>query len=845
MKKIFILLSVIFVRSAIGQTTIFSEPFSSGASIGAIVQFTNVAADWDIDPGSNPPPACNVAVPLSSGGNMLFGSNAGIAGNFEEVGSISINTSTFASLSITWNSLAANASSPPVTFQINNTGAAGNWTTVAYTNNSANDVWAAVPTISLPSNASAATLYLRWTYNATGAGLGQDYVAIDDIKLVGQGLPIYYWNGVGALTSTLSWGDIINGTGNNPADFVTPGQTFNIINAAAATLTAPWIVSGLNSIVNIGDGTAPNACDFTIPLGFDITLSSGAKLNINNSSTLTIANTTFPAISSVNIFSASTVNWAQASPVTIWSTTNYGNLYLSGGSTKSQPSGNITVAGEFNIAAGTTYVMAANATRTTKLSGLITCAGNITTNFSNITIDGSGSIGTLNFSGTNPINGLTLNRVGETLTLGNQLNVLGTVLPTAGTLASGGNLAIRATASNKGRIGVVGGTISGAVTVDSYLPGPDTGWALLGVGGISGQTMNDWYGQFPMAIEGSTTDVTSAGGYFESVQGWNETDSYGYDTTITIATALTPGTAFWTYVGSALTTTTDFTVSVSGSPVVGPVTIPLTMSAQTGTNLISNPYPSPISWIALRNGNASVTNAIYIYNANGTYPSYVNGVGTNGGSDVIPIGQGFFVEALAGTNLTANESNKTNSTVSLMKMSSSISTSVGLPIKLNIKGFNSDFDETAIRFHGSATNAFDIEWDARKMFQTPGYVGYPGGYSKYTSISTRSGNEDYSINSLPFALTQNAVIPVLVRVMATGQYTISSQDMQLLPPGACVTLKDKLLNITHNIKASPYVFTINDTTSKARFELTVCADLTTDIANNSNATNKIDESIMV
>ena len=81
--------------------------------------------------------------------------------------------------------------------------------------------------------------------------------------------------------------------------------------------------------------------------------------------------------------------------------------------------------------------------------------------------------------------------------------------------------------------------------------------------------------------------------------------------------------------------------------------------------------------------------------------------------------------------------------------------------------------------------------------------------------------------------------------MATGQYTISSQDMQLLPPGACVTLKDKLLNVTHNIKASPYVFTISDTTSKARFELTVCADLTTDISGNSAAVNDIDESIMV
>ena len=107
------------------------------------------------------------------------------------------------------------------------------------------------------------------------------------------------------------------------------------------------------------------------------------------------------------------------------------------------------------------------------------------------------------------------------------------------------------------------------------------------------------------------------------------------------------------------------------------------------------------------------------------------------------------------------------------------------------------------------------------------------------------GSLDYSINSLPFALTQNAVIPVLVKVMTSGQYTITGQDMQLLPPNACVTLKDKLLNVTHNIKATPYVFTMNDTTSTARFELTVCADITTGVNENSSSLTSIDQSVLI
>jgi hypothetical protein len=81
--------------------------------------------------------------------------------------------------------------------------------------------------------------------------------------------------------------------------------------------------------------------------------------------------------------------------------------------------------------------------------------------------------------------------------------------------------------------------------------------------------------------------------------------------------------------------------------------------------------------------------------------------------------------------------------------------------------------------------------------------------------------------------------------MATGQYTISGQDMQLLPPNTCVTLKDKLLNTVHNIKASPYVFSINDTTSKPRFELTVCAYITAGINNNNTVLSNLDKSVTI
>lgn len=849
MKKIFILLSVLFIGKAVAQTTIFSETFGTGNDINAITQFTNPGGDWNVDDGSNAPnpPIC----PLGTGGSMLFGADASPATTFEEIGSTIINTSTFSNIRVTWNSLKANASSPAVIFEITTNSASPTWTPIAYTNNSTGNTWAAVPTVTLPNTAISTSLYLRWSYTSTGSS-GTDYVAIDDIKVLGDGTPVFYWNGSGALNSLTSWGVNPTGSGTNPLDFTSPGQTFNIINAATATVSSAWTVSGAGTNVYIGDGSIGNQCALTIPSTAAITLNSGAKLNVTANSTLSILNTTFPPITSVVISTLSTVEWSQSSAVTIWSTT-FGNLFLNGGGNKLMPSNNVTINGVFNLASGTNYVMVANATRLTRFSGPVTCAGSITTNFSSITIDGptTNTVGTLNFTGTNPINNFIMNRSSKTVTLGNPLHILGTVTPSAGTIASGaaGNLYIRSTSTTKGRIGVVGGSITGNIKVETFAPGGVTDWANLGPSGVNGLTVASWEGQIPMTCFGCPNDEFSAGGYFVSVQGWDESqlanDPAAY-IEMGYGDALSVGKGYWVYLGTGQSSTSDIFWTVTGPAIQGPQPISLTNNGVAngdGYNLISNPYASPISWTALRNANGNVDNAIYIYNADlGVTSAFVSGVTTPAGSganDIIPMGQGFYVRASAATSLTAQESNKVASTNSLLKTSSS---NIGDVIRLKIEGGGFS-DETAIRFHNSTTSSFDKEWDAYKIFASPGYVNLPNGYTKRTTISTRSGNDDYAINSMPYAQTQNLVIPVLARVYATGQHTISAFDLQNIPANACVTLFDKLTNTSHNLKTGNYVCTINDTTATARFELTVCADITASVANNSSVIN--DNSIII
>lgn len=449
----------------------------------------------------------------------------------------------------------------------------------------------------------------------------------------------------------------------------------------------------------------------------------------------------------------------------------------------------------------------------------------------------------------NTLGVLSLNSA-STLDAGNALKINDSLsVKSGGTFNTNNNVTLVSTTSLKGRLAnISNGTISGNLTVQTFAKGTVTDWANLGVSGIQGQTFQNWYGQIPMAIEGSTTGVTStANTYFESVQSWFENVDT-YDTTITVTSAITPGKGYWVFLGTGLYTTTDMVWSVTGTPVTGNTSIPITNSG-AGWNLIANPYPSPISWdqVMAQGGNSSLVNdAYYIYDADlGGTVSYVSGAATPSSyqtmTNVIPMGQAFYVEAIGAGNLSVTESCKsdknTGSNQLLKGNSLSNSNSVGTLFRLNIDG-GGWHDDAVIRFHSNATSTFDKALDARKLYNSPGYVGYPGTWSKRTVIATQLNNEDYSINSLPYPQTQNAVIPVIARVYSTGQYTISGSEIQNLPPNVCVTLKDNLMNVTQDLRLGDYICNIVDTTFASRFELTICADLTMDVKNISSAAAK-------
>lgn len=424
----------------------------------------------------------------------------------------------------------------------------------------------------------------------------------------------------------------------------------------------------------------------------------------------------------------------------------------------------------------------------------------------------------------------------RSITLNTGLTILDSLKVESGvTFVSGGNLTLNADASLQGRIAELasGASVTGNVTVETFVPGPWTGWANWGVNGVNTQSVSHWDAQIPMTCEGCLYGVTALGEYFESIQGWDP-DEQTYDTLITANTPLTPGRGFWVYVGSGFSTTNPFTLSHTGSLVQGNQSINVRddgpgATPVEGYNLIANPFASPISWDRVWAENAVIqgdfnTSAIYVYNADlGVTTDYVPNVGSshaNGITGVIPVGQGFFVDIafFSNVNLFINESAKVDA--NRVSVNPILKTSANnTRFRLKLTGPFGEFDESLLNFIPQATKHLDKLYDSRKRFSTPGYAGYPGPYDKYTTICTQVEGVNFSINSMP-ELNQTQSIPVLVKGMSTGVYTLSAKDFQNF--NSCLVLHDNLTNADHNLLTSPYIFQMDDTTSTPRFELKIC-----------------------
>jgi hypothetical protein len=232
-----------------------------------------------------------------------------------------------------------------------------------------------------------------------------------------------------------------------------------------------------------------------------------------------------------------------------------------------------------------------------------------------------------------------------------------------------------------------------------------------------------------------------------------------------------------------------------------------------GWNFFANPYPSEIDWNEVTYS-AIDGEAVHVWNPvlknYGTY-SPSTGESTNGVSQYIASGQGFFIKAQNGSgSITFSESSKPSedgNSNSFLREADELLTK----LKVEINASDGSKDEAAIVFTDFATDGYDPQFDAKKL--SAGWV----------NISSVLDNSNIVINAMGEKRGVQR-IQLNIEPYVYGSFTMKFPAMEAFAEGATAKLVDHYLDKTKYINSSSsYVFDIDennpDTYGPDRFEI--------------------------
>jgi hypothetical protein len=617
------------------------------------------------------------------------------------------------------------------------------------------------------------------------------------------------WTNDASTSPAIDAGNPADAYANEPADNgsrINQGAYGNTVQASKTATAAAGLWTGNTSndwatTSNWSSGTIPTSTDnVTIPASrpnYPLINEAGdvcQNLEIQDGGSLTVT---------------TGGNLAVSGTITLGNGTS-GNLTMTAGTLTSTGTLTANAGSNLYITSGTfsPNAVSFNATSTTTYNGAGQSISNWT--YGNLVLNGTGIMlisGTI--ASPTICNNLTINNSGNVLNIdeGKALTVNGSITNNAGTAG----LVINSDATGTGSLIHNSGAGVNA-TVYRYLEsGATRRWHFVS-SPISSATASNFTSTSNLyQYDESTNDYwTGASNDAGSVNGWlpftagamlvNKGYAYNYFTeTLNYAGQLNINTA-----------TNAITVNYTNNGVTAPNGI--TYQDFDGWNFIGNPYTSAIDWdnAAVNHAAANLLDGIYIYDdaVAHTYTSYVNGVGTNGGTQYIPAMQGFFVKGDAtetpGT-LTIGAAARTHNTQAFWK------TNYETPenfIRLKITA-NSYSDETVIRLSEGASNDVDNGLDAYKMFTWDTNVP-----QIYTNSNSNTG---YSINTVNTLSAGSVSIPL--KVIQTGG-TYSIQITEFNSSEYKVYLKDNLNNENIQIGLDDIFNFVSDETDDAgRYEI--------------------------
>lgn len=271
-------------------------------------------------------------------------------------------------------------------------------------------------------------------------------------------------------------------------------------------------------------------------------------------------------------------------------------------------------------------------------------------------------------------------------------------------------------------------------------------------------------------------------------------------------------------------------------------------------NFIGNPYPSAIDATIFFSVNSGVDDAIYLWNQatpanaaasgsqglNFSTADYAvisgSGVNTAGGdlalipNNFIPSGQGFFIEATSGANVTFNNSMRVTGGNNQFFRSSNTNNQRNI-LWLNLTSDNGVAKQIALAHLDGATDNNDGSYyDVKENLSTGSSA------TMYSNINDSEGEQFVIQGKSSSSLDLNEIIAIGFKTSITVPtlYKISIAQFEgNFYTNQIIYVKDNLLNSTHNLKDSDYTFTSGAGTFNDRFEIVF-----------KSTTLSIDESVM-
>ncbi|WP_296311915.1 T9SS type A sorting domain-containing protein [Winogradskyella sp. UBA3174] len=273
------------------------------------------------------------------------------------------------------------------------------------------------------------------------------------------------------------------------------------------------------------------------------------------------------------------------------------------------------------------------------------------------------------------------------------------------------------------------------------------------------------------------------------------------------------------------------------------VITPAISNASGGTysdwNFIGNPYPSAIDAAIFFTTNAGIVDHLFLWsqatplNANASGNGEENfsvadyaiisasGVSTAGASGItpngfVPSGQGFFVEALSGTNVTFNNAMRVTGDNNQFFRNSNVTTTNREVLWLNLTSDNGVFSQIAVAHIDGATDNNDGSfYDVKRNVSSENFA-------KLYSIIDNSTDEFVIQGKAISGLNINEVIELgfnaVIEVPTIYNVSIAQFEGAFYNANT-IYLKDNLLGSIHNLKDSNYNFTSEVGEFNNRFEI--------------------------